>query len=59
MDQGFQHQEAWEVVRENHLFPPEKPRNSEEAPPSPGFQVMSQFHQEMRQLDLSDLLKKP
>ena len=37
MGQGFNHQEAWEAVRETHLFLPEEPGASPEAPISEGY----------------------
>jgi hypothetical protein len=50
MSQGFQYHEAWEVVRERHLFPPEESGNSEEAAASEGYKAMRQYYR-----DLSDL----
>ena len=37
MTQGFKAHEAWEMVREEHLFLPEEDGASEEAPPSEGY----------------------
>lgn len=39
MGQGFSHQEAWEQVRELHLFPPEEKGASPEAPLSEGYRT--------------------
>jgi hypothetical protein len=37
MGQGYQAHEAWEMVREQHLFPPEEPGASPEAPVSDAY----------------------
>ena len=52
MAQGFRYAEAWEMIREDYLFPPEEAGASEEAPNSPGYQAMRQYHKEMGQLIL-------
>ena len=39
MKQGFPYQEAWEMVRELYLFPPEEDGASEEAPDSEGYKL--------------------
>ena len=36
---------AWEIVRERHLFPPEEPGNSPEAPASAGYRAMQQANE--------------
>jgi hypothetical protein len=36
-EQGFSADQAWEMVRDLHLFPPEEPGASSEAPDSPGY----------------------
>lgn len=38
-DQGIDPDSAWEMVRQRHLFPPEEPGASPEAPPSAGFRT--------------------
>lgn len=52
MMQGFKYSEAWEMLREDYLFPPEEAGASEEAPNSQGYQAMRQYHKEMGQLTL-------
>ena len=36
---------AWEMVRERHLFPPEEPGNSPEAPASAGYLAMRELNE--------------
>ena len=45
MEQGAQWHEAWEMVREQHLFPPEEPGASAEAPPSAGYRLHLEIQQ--------------
>lgn len=45
MGQGFNHQEAWEQVRELHLFPPEEKGASPESPVSEGFRTAVAINQ--------------
>lgn len=52
MGQGFSYQEAWEQVREAHLFPPEEPGASQEAPASAGYLAMTQFNQDLASLKM-------
>ncbi|MCP4992504.1 MAG: hypothetical protein GY934_01775 [Gammaproteobacteria bacterium] len=50
-DQGFQNHEAWEMVRERYLFPPEEP-GLEEGLENPGaslFQEVMQVHNKLLQ----------
>ncbi len=52
MGQGFKYPEAWEMVREQYLFPPEESGASEEAPDSPGYLAMRQANQDLSLLTL-------
>lgn len=51
IDQGATRDEAWEMVRETHLFKPEEPGASEQAPASPGYQAMAQYHRAASKLN--------
>jgi len=50
VDQGFRRHEAWEAVRENHLFPPEERDASPRLPASPGYKAMRGFYQDLMNL---------
>lgn len=50
MGQGFNYQEAWEQVRELHLFLPEEAGASPEAPPSEGFRTAAAINQGLASL---------
>ena len=50
-EQGIPPDSAWDMVREQHLFPPEEKGASPEAPASDGFRVASEVSQ-----DWGDLL---
>lgn len=52
MGQGFKYQEAWEMVREQFLFPAEEPGASEEAPNSRGYRAMQAFNRELASVTL-------
>lgn len=49
-DQGFRQHEAWEAVRENHLFPPEERDASPRLPASPGYKAMRGFYRDLMKL---------
>ena len=44
-EQGIPPDSAWEMVKEQHLFPPEEKGASPEAPPSDGFRVASDVNE--------------
>lgn len=48
--QGIPPEAAWEMVRERHLFPPEEPGNSPEAPPSDGYRIAAMANQGLGQI---------
>ncbi len=48
--QGFDQSQAWEMVRERYLFPPEEPGASEEAPDSPGYLLAREAMQGLGQI---------
>ena len=52
--QGFQWTEAWEMVREQHLFPPEEPGASPEARPSEGYRLYRDIQQALAMLGQPD-----
>jgi hypothetical protein len=49
-NQGFDQHQAWEMVRENHLFPPEEQGASPEAPNSPGYLLALEAQQGMAEI---------
>jgi hypothetical protein len=50
--QGFQEHEAWEVVREIHLFKPEEPGLDEPMEASPGFDAHRDLNQSLGSLTM-------
>ena len=50
--QGIPADSAWEMVREQHLFPAEEPGNSPEAPPSHGYKLQRQVDQGLGSLTM-------
>ena len=44
---------AWEMVRERHLFPPEEPGNSPDAPASHGYRAMLELNEGWSTLGMS------
>ena len=54
MEQGAQWHEAWEMVREQHLFPPEEPGASPEARPSDGYRLYRDIQQALAMVGQPD-----
>ncbi len=54
MAEGFSATEAWEAVREQYLFLPEEPGNSEEAPVSEGLRLQREMNDAMKYLGMTD-----
>ena len=54
MDQGAQWHEAWEMVREQHLFPPEEPGASPEERPSEGYLLYRDIQQALAMVGQPD-----
>lgn len=52
MGQGFNYQEAWEQVRETHLFLPEEKGASPEAPASEGFKTATAINRGLASLKM-------
>ena len=51
-NRGIPADSAWEMVREKHLFPPEEPGTSPEAPPSAGFRAMQDYDETLGSLTM-------
>lgn len=52
--QGFSQLEAWEMTREQYLFPPEEAGASEEAPVSEGLRLQRELNETLRYLGMTD-----
>ena len=51
-DEGFSPDQAWEMVRERHLFPPEEPGASEEAPDSEGYRIARDANEALNSISM-------